>query len=168
MRAAEPVTICGFFFSPSICRLIFAPPMSVHRQRQLHRLHERARRVRNLYGELVRRCEDEQLHRAQVHINTREGRQEIGKRLARSRRRSADEVFAAPCSGDERLLYRRRLFDAALFERCGKLLRNAKLSERTHIILQKTTRPSPPAHPPSAYRNGAQQAPQPAYRGGGR
>ena len=83
----------------------------------------------------MRRCEDQRLYRAQRGINAREKRQKVGERLARPRRRLADQILSRIRSGNQSRLYLRRHSDAAFCESHRKNLRNTERCKCRHIIL---------------------------------
>ena len=85
----------------------------LHPDREPRRLYELTRNAGDLHCELVRRREDEYLRRAHGGVDAHECGQEVGERLARSRRCLADQALTRTRGRNHLLLDLRRLRDAA-------------------------------------------------------
>ena len=85
----------------------------LHADREPRRRYELTRNACDLHRKLMCRREDEHLRRTHGGVDAHERGQEIGERLARSRRRLTDQVLTCARGRDERRLDLRRLRDAA-------------------------------------------------------
>ena len=85
----------------------------LHTDREPRRRYELTCDAGDLHCELMRRREDEYLRRAHGGVDAHECGQEIGERLARSRRRLTDQVLTCARGRNHLPLDLRRLRDAA-------------------------------------------------------
>ena len=107
----------------------------LHTDREPRRRYELPRDAGNLHRELMCRREDEHLRRTHGGVDAHECGQEVGERLARSRRCLADQALARTRGRDERRLDLRGCRDAALCESGDEMLGHTERCKFHSLLL---------------------------------
>ena len=108
-----------------LARDVRAADEALHADAEACLLAELTRLAGNLHRQLIRRGQHDGLYLAAVLVELHEDGQQVGERLARARRRHAEDVRASEDLRDGLLLDGRRLLDVLVVEDCCECLADA-------------------------------------------